>query len=75
MYLKQLGVNINISPEESSRILNEIGICFLFAQKYHSAMKYVAPVRKTLGIRTIFNILGALANPASAITSGNGRIR
>ena len=64
--LEALGVNINISPEESSRILNEIGICFLFAQKYHSAMKYVAPVRKTLGIRTIFNILGPLANPASA---------
>ncbi len=64
--LEALGVNINISPEESSKVLDETGICFLFAQKYHSAMKYVAQVRKTLGIRTIFNILGPLANPASA---------
>lgn len=64
--LEALGVNINISPKESSKVLDETGICFLFAQKYHSAMKYVAQVRKTLGIRTIFNILGPLANPASA---------
>ena len=64
--LEALGVNINISPEDSSIVLDETVICFLFAQKYHSAMKYVAQVRKTLGIRTIFNILGPLANPASA---------
>lgn len=64
--LEALGVNIQISPEKSRRILEEIGICFLFAQKYHSAMKYVAPVRKELGIRTVFNILGPLANPAGA---------
>ncbi|MDR2481041.1 MAG: anthranilate phosphoribosyltransferase [Spirochaetaceae bacterium] len=61
-----LGVNINIPPEVSLHILKEIGLCFLFAQNYHISMKYVAPVRKELGIRTIFNILGPLANPAGA---------
>lgn len=60
-----LGVKLDISPERSKEILDEIGLCFLFAQKYHGAMKYVGPVRKNLGIRTIFNILGPLANPAS----------
>ncbi|RDU23464.1 anthranilate phosphoribosyltransferase [Anaerosacchariphilus polymeriproducens] len=64
--LEALGINITISPEKSARMLNEIGICFLFAQNYHIAMKYVAPVRKELGIRTVFNILGPLANPAGA---------
>ena len=64
--LEALGVNINISPEESAKILNEINLCFLFAQNYHIAMKYVAPIRKELGIPTIFNILGPLANPAGA---------
>ena len=64
--LEALGVKIDISPEKSLELLNEIGICFLFAQKYYSAMKYVAPVRKELGIRTIFNILGPLSNPAGA---------
>ena len=64
--LEALGVNIEISPEASAKILDEIGICFLFAQSYHKAMKYVAPVRKELGIRTIFNVLGPLANPARA---------
>lgn len=64
--LEALGVNITIEPEKSARILKEIGICFLFAQKYHTAMKYVAPVRKELGVRTIFNILGPLSNPACA---------
>lgn len=64
--LEALGVKIDISPEKSLKLLNEIGICFLFAQKYYSAMKYVAPVRKELGIRTIFNILGPLSNPAGA---------
>lgn len=64
--LEALGVNIMITPQQSRRLLEEIGICFLFAQKYHTAMKYVAPVRKELGIRTVFNILGPLANPASA---------
>lgn len=64
--LEALGVNINLSPEKSKALLEEIGICFLFAQNYHIAMKYVAPVRKELGIRTVFNILGPLSNPAGA---------
>ncbi len=64
--LEALGVNINISPEKSQQLLNNINICFLFAQNYHIAMKYVAPVRKELGIRTVFNILGPLSNPAGA---------
>ena len=64
--LEALGVDITISPEHSTRLLGEIGICFLFAQKYHTAMRFVGPARKQLGIRTIFNILGPLANPAGA---------
>ncbi|GHV83938.1 anthranilate phosphoribosyltransferase [Spirochaetia bacterium] len=64
--LEALGVNISVPPEKSLELLKSIGICFLFAQNYHISMKYVAPVRKELGIRTIFNILGPLANPAGA---------
>lgn len=64
--LEALGVNITIPPEKSTKLLKKIGICFLFAQNYHIAMKYVAPVRKELGIRTVFNILGPLSNPAGA---------
>lgn len=64
--LEALGVNIHLSPEHSKLLLQEIGICFLFAQNYHISMKYVGPVRKELGIRTIFNILGPLSNPAGA---------
>lgn len=64
--LEALGVNITIPPEKSAEILKKINICFLFAQNYHIAMKYVAPVRKELGIRTVFNILGPLSNPAGA---------
>lgn len=64
--LEALGVKITVSPEESARILKKINICFLFAQNYHFAMKYVAPIRKKLGIRTVFNILGPLSNPAGA---------
>lgn len=64
--LESLGVQINLDPKRSEAILNQIGICFLFAQEYHKAMKYVAPVRKELGIRTLFNVLGPLANPAHA---------
>ncbi|MDR1778677.1 MAG: anthranilate phosphoribosyltransferase [Clostridiales Family XIII bacterium] len=64
--LEALGVNITIPPEKSLELLKEIGLCFLFAQNYHIAMKYVAPVRKELAIRTIFNILGPLVNPAGA---------
>lgn len=62
--LEALGVNISPDPEVSKAVVEEIGICFLFAQKYHTAMKYVGPIRKELGIRTVFNILGPLANPA-----------
>jgi len=65
--LEALGINITIEPEQSRKLLEEIGICFLFAQKYHTAMKYVGPIRKELGIRTIFNILGPLANPAGPV--------
>ena len=64
--LEALGVNITVPPEKSAKMLEKIGICFLFAQNYHIAMKYVGPVRRELGIRTIFNILGPLANPAGA---------
>lgn len=64
--LEALGVKITISPEKSKELLKKIGICFLFAQKYHAAMRFVAPVRKELGIRTVFNILGPLSNPAGA---------
>lgn len=64
--LEALGVNITIPPEKSTDLLNKINICFLFAQNYHLSMKYVAPVRRELGIRTIFNILGPLTNPAGA---------
>ena len=64
--LEALGVKINVSPEKSAAMLKKIGICFLFAQNYHIAMKYVAPIRKELGIRTVFNILGPLSNPAGA---------
>ena len=64
--LEALGVNISIPPERSTQLLKDINLCFLFAQNYHIAMKYVAPVRKELGIRTVFNILGPLSNPAGA---------
>ena len=60
-----LGVNIQQSPEKALEMLNDCGMCFLFAQKYHSAMKYVGPIRKELGFRTVFNILGPLTNPAN----------
>ena len=64
--LEALGVKITMTPERSAEILKKINICFLFAQNYHIAMKYVAPIRKELGIRTVFNILGPLSNPAGA---------
>jgi len=64
--LEALGVDITIPPEQSLRILKTINLCFLYAQNYHISMKYVAPVRRELGIRTIFNILGPLVNPAGA---------
>ena len=64
--LEALGVKIILTPERSAEILKKINICFLFAQNYHIAMKYVAPIRKELSIRTVFNILGPLSNPAGA---------
>lgn len=64
--LEALGVNIDLEPKRSAELLKTINICFLFAQNYHIAMKYVAPVRKELSIRTMFNILGPLSNPAGA---------
>jgi len=64
--LEALGVNITIPPEKSAVLLKEIGICFLYAQNYHIAMKYVGPIRRELAIRTVFNILGPLTNPAGA---------
>lgn len=64
--LEALGVKIDIPVEKSERILREIGLCFLFAPLYHSSMRYAAPVRKELGVRTIFNILGPLCSPANA---------
>ena len=64
--LESLGVNIQLKPEAISRCIEEVGIGFMFAPNHHPAMKNVAPVRKELGVRTIFNILGPLTNPASA---------
>lgn len=60
-----LGVNIEQSPDLCKKLLDEVGMCFFFAQKYHTSMKYVGPIRKELGIRTVFNILGPLTNPGS----------
>lgn len=64
--LERLGANLSLSAEESGRILKETGMCFLFAQAYHASMRFAGPVRKEMGVRTIFNILGPLANPAGA---------
>ena len=63
--LEALGVNIDQDPEKCVELLKEAGMCFFFAQKYHTSMKYVGPIRKELGFRTVFNILGPLTNPAS----------
>ena len=63
--LEALGVNIEQTPEKCIELLNEVGMCFFFAQKYHTSMKYVGAIRKELGFRTVFNILGPLTNPAS----------
>lgn len=63
--LEALGVNIDQSPEKCVELLQKAGMCFFFAQKYHASMKYVGPVRKELGFRTVFNILGPLTNPGS----------
>lgn len=63
--LEALGVNISQDPEKCVELLEKVGICFFFAQKYHTSMKYVGAIRKELGFRTVFNILGPLTNPAS----------
>ena len=63
--LEALGVNIKQSPKKCVELLNEVGMCFLFAQQYHLSMKYVGAIRRELGFRTVFNILGPLTNPAS----------
>lgn len=62
--LTALGVNVNVTPEQARQALDDIGVCFLFAQQYHSGFKHVAPVRAALKTRTLFNILGPLINPA-----------
>lgn len=63
--LEALGVNIEQSPQKCVELLKKVGMCFFFAQKYHSSMKYVGAIRKELGFRTVFNILGPLTNPSS----------
>ena len=63
--LEALGVNIDQEPEKCVELLKEAGMCFFFAQKYHTSMKYVGAIRKELGFRTVFNILGPLTNPSS----------
>jgi len=62
--LKALGININMTPERATEALDQVGLTFLFAPDYHPAMKHVAPVRRELGMKTIFNMLGPLTNPA-----------
>lgn len=64
--LEELGVELKLTPEQNKQVLKKCGMCFMFAPQYHASMKYAAPVRKQLGVRTIFNILGPLANPAGA---------
>lgn len=64
--MRALGVNVASSPESQARCLNELGVCFSFAQHHHPAMKHVAPIRKALAFPTIFNLLGPLTNPAGA---------
>ncbi|WP_028454847.1 anthranilate phosphoribosyltransferase [Chitinilyticum litopenaei] len=64
--LEALGVNLNLTPDQVGQCIDQIGVGFMFAPNFHSAMKYVAPVRRELGVRTIFNILGPLTNPAGA---------
>ena len=62
--LEALGANISLEPEKCKELLEDVGFCFFFAQKYHTSMKYVGSIRKELGFRTVFNILGPLTNPA-----------
>ena len=64
--LEALGIRIDLSPEEAARAIREVGIAFLFAPAYHAATRHVQPVRRELKMRTVFNLLGPLANPAGA---------
>ena len=64
--LENLGANVALDAKQNENILNKTGMCFMFAPVYHSSMKYAAPVRKEMGVRTVFNILGPLSNPAAA---------
>ncbi len=64
--LEALGVNVNLTPEKVAQAVREIGVGFMFAPNYHAAMKHAAPVRRELGVRTLFNLLGPLTNPAAA---------
>jgi len=64
--LEALGANINLTPEQVGRCIDEVGVGFMFAPNHHAAMKHAAPVRRELGVRTLFNILGPLTNPAGA---------
>ncbi|MDE5699395.1 MAG: anthranilate phosphoribosyltransferase [Lachnospiraceae bacterium] len=64
--LEALGIKLDVEPEKNAEVLEKGNICFMFAQKYHAAMRFVGPVRKRIGLRTVFNILGPLANPAEA---------
>ena len=64
--LEKLGVNVNLTPQQVAHYVQEIGVGFMFAPNHHSAMKYAAPVRRELGVRTLFNLLGPLTNPAGA---------
>jgi anthranilate phosphoribosyltransferase len=64
--LEALGVNVNMTPDQVATCIGEVGVGFMFAPNHHSAMKHAAPVRRELGVRTLFNILGPLTNPAGA---------
>lgn len=64
--LEAAGVNLNLTPEQVGRCISEVGVGFLFAQRHHAAMKHVGPARRELGVRTLFNVLGPLTNPAGA---------
>ena len=64
--LERLGINVSLTASQNEAVLNQTGMCCMFAPVYHSSMKYAAPVRKELGVRTVFNILGPLSNPAAA---------
>ena len=70
--LEALGANIQLSPEQTGHAIDKLGLGFMFAPLHHAAMKYAAPVRKDLGVRTVFNILGPLTNPAGAVNQVMG---